>query len=608
MKRTIQLICFFIIFSARAEAQDIFEAIAAGNTNFIIEIARKNPDMIKSRDPNNRTPLHLAVTRNNSELIEYFIEKGADTEAKDAGEHTPLHLAAINNLSEAATVLINHGAKLETRDNYGRTALILCARERGQAVTGRVLIDAGAEVNATDKFGDNSLSLATWRGKKEFIDLLLESGADVPDSGPRWQMMVYEAASNGLSSLFLKLGEKTNNLIPANENLDNLLHQASAGGSPEVVKMLIDRGFNPSRSDWFGWTPLHYAARDGKDFALTILLEKGVDINLRTVMGQSAYDIALERKMEKTAAILAERGADVSGIKFPVLEGDYLGQQPPEGEASTFAPGIISSVWGLHSTAVFSPGKDEVYWAPMITYPGEIYSRGGLMMMKRVDNLWTPPQWASFSGPEYNDDVPFLSSDGRRIYFISTRPFPGTNESQDENIWYADRTGSEWSDPRPIDSTVNEHNMHWSFSVDNGRNLYFAGQGPDGLGGDDIYVAYYRNGRYEKPVNLGEIINSAGSETTPFIAPDGSFLIYSKQYDLWISYRNSDGRWTDPQKIGSEVNSEGVELCPYITADGKYLFFLSTRNGESHAFWVKSDYIRKTEKTNNSNEENQSET
>jgi hypothetical protein len=258
-----------------------------------------------------------------------------------------------------------------------------------------------------------------------------------------------------------------------------------------------------------------------------------------------------------------------------------------------FGLGIISSIWGIHSTAVFSPDGNEVYWAPMMSFPGEIYSRGGLLMMRRVDGRWTPPAWASFSGPDVDDDVPFFSPDGKRIYFISRRPLPGESEAGGEKIWFADRTSVGWSDPRPLDPNVNSMNMHWEFSLDRQGNLYFSGQAPGGLGLQDIYLARFVNGKYEKPVNVGKPINSAAGENTPFIAPDGSYLLFERQYDLWVSFRGKDGGWSEPVKLGPEVNSPSVELCPIVTADGKYLFFLSQRDGESHAYWVRADVIEK---------------
>jgi ankyrin repeat protein len=65
--------------------------------------------------------------------------------------------------------------------------LVLCARERGEAGTARLLLDAGADVNAADKFGDTAIGLAAWRGKREVVDLLLARGAKVPAEGDRWR-------------------------------------------------------------------------------------------------------------------------------------------------------------------------------------------------------------------------------------------------------------------------------------------------------------------------------------------------------------------------------------------------------------------------------------
>jgi hypothetical protein len=405
--------------------------------------------------------------------------------------------------------------------------------------------------------------------------------------------MISQAASNGLGNLFRRLTDKSQDLKAVDASGEWLLQAAAAGGSGEVVALLLDNGFDPAKPDRFGWTPLHYAARDGRTDAARILVERGAPLNARTIMGQTAYNVAQERRMQAAAMSLADKGVDKSDIRFPVLKGDYLGQKPPADKPELFGLGIISSIWGIHSTAVFSPDGNEVYWAPMMSFPGEIYSRGGLLMMRRVDGRWTPPAWASFSGPDVDDDVPFFSPDGKRIYFISRRPLPGESEAGGEKIWFADRTSVGWSDPRPLDPNVNSMNMHWEFSLDRQGNLYFAGQAPGGLGLQDIYLARFVNGKYEKPVNVGKPINSAAGENTPFIAPDGSYLLFERQYDLWVSFRGKDGGWSEPVKLGPEVNSPSVELCPIVTADGKYLFFLSQRDGESHAYWVRADVIEK---------------
>ncbi len=592
MKRCSGLVLIILLAAGSVWPQEIFDVFRKGDVPAVKAMIEKTPRLVDARDGDGSTPLHYAALSGDPDLVRFLIDKGANVESMDAKSNTSLHIAVMNDRREAAAVLLERGAAVEARDDYQRTALILCARERGQASLGRLLIEAGADVNAKDKFGSDALELAAWRGKADLVDLLLEKGARVPESGERWGRGVLMAASQGLTGLFRRLtdGRQDSSLLAVSPSL---LHDAAAGGSAEIVGLLLDKGWDPARSDRFGWTPLHYAVRDGRTDAARILIGKKAPLDARTVMGQTPYNVAVERKMEAAAGLLAEKGADTSDMRFPVLEGDYLGQKPPEGGAELFGLGIISSIWGLHSTAVFSPDGNEVYWAPMVTFPGAIYSNGGLLVMRRVDGRWTPPAWASFSGPGLGDDVPFFSADGKRIYFISRRPLPGETRNGSEKIWYADRTSAGWSEPRPLDPNVNSVDKHWQFSLDGRQNVYFAGRAPGGMGATDIYLARFTGDGYEKPVNVGEPINSGGIDDTPFLGPEGSYLLFSREFDLWVSFRDAQGTWSEPVNLGPEVNSPSIELCPIVTADGKYLFFLSQRDGESHAYWVRADVIEK---------------
>jgi Tol biopolymer transport system component len=132
--------------------------------------------------------------------------------------------------------------------------------------------------------------------------------------------------------------------------------------------------------------------------------------------------------------------------------------------------------------------------------------------------------------------------------------------------------------------------MHWEFSVDKKGNIYFASDNAGGSGMQDIYCSSFKEGRYGKPENLGININSADNEMTPFISPDGDYLIYCRGTELLISFRHTDSTWGKSESMGAPVNT-GFELCPLVTPDNKYLIFLSGREGESHAFWVSAGVI-----------------
>jgi Tol biopolymer transport system component len=127
--------------------------------------------------------------------------------------------------------------------------------------------------------------------------------------------------------------------------------------------------------------------------------------------------------------------------------------------------------------------------------------------------------------------------------------------------------------------------------VDKDYNLYFATTIAGGQGKNDIYCSRYADGRYQEPRNLGAPVNSTGGEEMPFIAPDGSYLLFMREFDLYVSFRSKVNSWSAPFNLGPETNSGEMDLCPMVSADGKYLFFLSRRGGESHTWWVEAKVI-----------------
>ena len=605
------------------QAAEIHQAVQNGDLAAVKALVEKDDTAVHSRDSDGRTPLHWACRGRSTDIVAYLIEKGADANALDNNQTAPLHSLAVRNLTEAAELLISKGAeisildyvnqtplhhsassghkeisallaqkgaKLEIKDNWGRTPLLLCARERGGPELAEVLIKAGANVNARDKYGATSLNLAAWRGKKGVVDVLLAAGAEVPVKGPESRRMAMYAASQGLENLFDRMDSDGADTRFRLQNGGSLLHKAAGGGSVKIIKTLMDRDLDAGQQDRFGWTPLHYAARNGRKEAAEYLIESGVDINARSVMGQSAYNVAEEFKQDEVTRLLIEKKADRGPLVFPRLEGDYLGQDPPGESPKVFGLGIVSSIWGLHSTVVFSPDGNTALWTPMVLRPGAIYSTGIIYMMTRDSGRWSAPRTAPFSG-KFDDDVPFFAPDGKRLFFISSRPLPGAPGSRKERIWVMDKTDEGWSDPLPLGPEVNDMQIHWQFSVDGKGNLYFNSRSPDGFGGGDIYFSRFEDGHYLKPGNCGPAVNTDKDEGTPFIAPDGSYLLFQRSLDLYISFRRPDGKWTQARSLGKPINSPGNELCPVVSPDGKYLFFITTRGGDNQAFWVDAGII-----------------
>lgn len=620
------LLIFALAVSATTGAlwgEEIHDAARKGDLEKVRSLVEANAGLVNLKDQDGRTPLHWACLSGRQEVISFLadhgagvnaldsranapfhylayrddgqgiqllLKKGTDPNILDNEQNAPLHLAAQANAVKAAKALTAHGAKLELKNNYGRTPLLMCARERGGPEMTRLLLEAGADVNAKDRAASTPLELAAWRGKKEVVDILLEAGAEVPIKGQKSVMHMIFAASQGLEKLFDRLEEGGTDLPIRLPKGGTLLHEAAGGDSVRIVGKLLAKDLDPGQKDDLGWTPLHYAAMSGREAIAGYLIEKGADKDARNTVGQTAFNVAVEMKQDKVRDVLVAAGASRAPIEFPELRGDYIGQKPPGEKPEVFALGIVSSIWGLHTSVAFSPDGSMALWTPMVERPGEIYSTGIIYQMTRQGNLWTAPVAAPFSG-QWSDDVPFFSPDGKRLYFISSRPLPVEGNPRKEAIWYVEKTGEGWSEAKALPWAVNKNEMHWQFSIDRAGNVYFGSGMAGGFGGGDIYRAKFMDGRYLEPENLGPVINSAGEEATPYLSPDGNTLIFMKNFDLVVSFKKEDGSWAEPRSLGPTVNSSAMELCPLLSPDRKYLFFLSQRGGDNQVWWVDAGIV-----------------
>ncbi|UCE19601.1 MAG: PD40 domain-containing protein [Gemmatimonadota bacterium] len=262
---------------------------------------------------------------------------------------------------------------------------------------------------------------------------------------------------------------------------------------------------------------------------------------------------------------------------FPVLSGEYLGQKPPGLKGELFAPGVMStSLPELNS--VFFPGGKEVIYS---IHVGDM--KWAMLMMREENGRWSKPEVAPFSG-EYGGVDPFVSFDGKTVYFCSNRPRSGGNKpEEDYDIWSVERTSDGWSEPVNMGPPINSEAHEFYPSLTRDGTMYFQSRREGGFGDSDIYRAGLVDGRYRNAELLPAQINSPGSEGDAFIAPDEGYLIVSTwreeenigRSDLYISFRNEDGTWSPLQNMGEQVNSSGGENCQILSPCGRYLFYTS---------------------------------
>jgi ankyrin repeat protein len=516
-------------------------------------------------------------------------------QAVDRNGATALYVAAGAGKGEVVALLIEKGAVVDQRNGLGRTPFM---SSRDHVVAG-LLLDRGADINAEDIYRFSLLELAARRSDTALVGFLLMRGAALPAaSDPKARAFASIAARNGLVDLLNHLIARGIDLRMRDEAGSSLLHEAATGGLPEIIETLLAAGLSAAEANTIGWTPLHYAAEAGRLRAVEILAGSGAALDARTPDGKTAFNLAQEWGRKDVADVLVGRGADQSDPRFPVLTGPYLGQTLPGSVPEPFATGLVGGRYSFHGVVSFSPDGQTARWSVM-GYGGGM----AILESTMVDGRWTPPRLAPFSVPGQSNDEPFPSPDGRMLFFVSTRPVEEGGTSRKENIWVMEKEGAGWAEPRPLPSVINSLNVGRQVSVDLNGNLFFmANEGERGYGMGDIYRSAHQDGAYSRPENLGPAINSETAQHSPFIAPDGSYIVFSSplpgiESGLFISFRRSDGTWTPSRELNGAMGYRELAQCPWVTPDGKYLFFLGKIADSFKPFWVRADFIAELRKT-----------
>jgi ankyrin repeat protein len=546
---------------------------------------------LKISNNNNVSPLIWASLRGQLDIFKKIVASGADLNHQAEGGRTALSFAAGNNQMEVAEYLLQSGADTEIPEDYGRTPLLWVARENGNAEMAALLVRYGANINARDRFGDTPLVLAAWRGFSGIVNLLLDSGAEVEITGDNSEELLNYSVEKRLDRLFSKLVEGDINLKTKSRYGSSMLLSAAQGGSVKIINTFIENGFDIKETDVYGWTPLHYAAWKGRIEAARLLIDGGADINARSLSGLTPFSLADAKNREEVKNLLISEGADQRPQMFPSLTGPYFGQKPPGKKPQLFAPDIVSTSRHGHSSVAFSPDGMEAYWSAYFFPVDSGYAQGAMVYSENRNGQWIIPKFPEFTqGIETHDDVPVFSKDGSKLYFLSRRPQTPGGQRAREKVWIVERTESGWQDPYLAPGEINNLDIHWQFSISDSGTLYIQGDRNDSHGLTDIYRSRLVNGEFTTPENIGSTINTPATETTPYIAPDESYLLFASgghqsennNIEIYVSFKTDDNKWSVPVRTGLEG------LCPLVSHDGKYIFYNGHVNGIRGIYWVEA--------------------
>jgi dipeptidyl aminopeptidase/acylaminoacyl peptidase len=245
----------------------------------------------------------------------------------------------------------------------------------------------------------------------------------------------------------------------------------------------------------------------------------------------------------------------------------YAAQEPLT-EPRIFQEGLLST--NQEQNVSFTPdGK-------FVIYEKANNSEGIMYISEYKDGKWIEPSIPSFAQEGESEGNAYISPDGQRLFFTSTRKVDGRSQGG-YDLWYVDKVDNGWGEPQNVGSPINTSGEEVYPAVAANGNMYYNSLNPSN-GVLAIFKSEYKDGAYTKPELLSEEINGDTHVLTPFIAPDESYIIFCKttiddEADLYISYQD-EGRWSVAEKLSDKINStSNKEVGPYVSPNGEYFFF-----------------------------------
>jgi len=201
------------------------------------------------------------------------------------------------------------------------------------------------------------------------------------------------------------------------------------------------------------------------------------------------------------------------------------------------------------------------------------------------DGEW---QLAKNMGPMFNNKYPnFVSSvtpDGKSVVLVLGNRYE-KNGRMSSGVSVSNNTTGEWSQPTALE-IENEYNYSEKanfYMANNRKVLLMSVQRDDTQGGRDLYVSFLEDDEsWTEPLNLSAMVNTAGEETSPFLAADDKTLYFSSNgyagfggSDIYVTRRLDDTwtNWSEPENLGPTINSQYEDLFFNIPGNSDFAYY-----------------------------------
>lgn len=365
-----------LLFASRVWAATIHEVVEAGDLEALRSLLRTNAAMVAATNSDGDTPLHVAVSPPNPDMVEVLLAARAPVDALNAARNTPLQWlvlpTAYSVMTNALSMAVGGGntdltqfmerahakalgrkltqSETSTLNRLCQAMVALAAKRRGkdedEIEVAQMLLASGADSNAQYLDGSTVIHLAAARTKTDLLRLLLVPGAKLNAKNalghtplivaslysvqPAAELLLVNGADanasdrRGNTALHYAVGRADKDMAKClldhkalvdrfNNDMETALNYAVRKGEPDLVAILLDRGADVfNRCGRLNETVLHTAVRKGDLPIVQLLLGRNASINVPDSEGFTPLLNAAEDGQMEIVKLLLARGADVN--------------------------------------------------------------------------------------------------------------------------------------------------------------------------------------------------------------------------------------------------------------------------------------------------------
>ena len=182
---------------------------------------------------------------------------GFSADAKDKLGYSPLHYATSKVYAPSVYLLLRWKADPDCHDDDTKWTPLHVTAENDLGEIAEVLCLHRASPNRGDAFNDKPIHYATLHGAKQVIEILLKYDADPDARGDQENTALHMTGDVDIADILLAHNA---DIHSRDKSGNTCLHIAAYEGNEGMIRHLLDKGADPEKENFFGDTPLDYAA------------------------------------------------------------------------------------------------------------------------------------------------------------------------------------------------------------------------------------------------------------------------------------------------------------------------------------------------------------